>query len=401
VSGRRAGVAALVALLAFPTMTRALDELSWSPRNHEVLERLIAENGRGSKAWDPERPPCAVFDWDLTSAYMDCEEATLRYQLWNLRFKTSVDEWRALFKDEIGGVRKVTLDGKTVELAAIDQDIVEDYASLVVSGKPVEQLRDAPRFRDLIAKVAWLYEAYGETEGIGTSYSYPWLLFLLSGHTVAEAQALAREAIESNLGAAIEKVTWRGPRDLETKAGPLDHVFRSGLRVHPEMQDLMASLRRAGIEVFVVSASLKQVVEVFAGNGFGYDVPADHVIGMEVEIDAKSVLRPAYKKDWPQTYKQGKVEAIHRKIGRDPILVAGDSDGDVQMLSTLPGTKLGLILNRAKKGAIGELCKKAVEQKDASEPRYIIQGRNENTGLFIPSEESILFGEKTPRLLAR
>src|SRR5262249_36121695 len=233
--------AALTAILLLPAMTHALDELSWSPRNHEILERLIAENGRGSKAYDPAHPPCAVFDWDLTSAFMDCEEATLRYQLWNLRFKQTPDEWRALFKDEIGGVKKVTLDGKTVELAAIDQDIVEDYAFLVGSGKPVEQLRDERRFRDLIAKVAWLYEAYGDTDGIGTNYSYTWLLFLLSGHTVAETQSLAREAIEANLGAAIEKVTWRAPSDLETKAGPLDHTFLSGLRVHPEMQDLMAS----------------------------------------------------------------------------------------------------------------------------------------------------------------
>jgi hypothetical protein len=37
--------------------------------------------------------------------------------------------------------------------------------------------------------------------------------------------------------------------------------------------------------------------------------------------------------------------------------VAGDSDGDYDMLRDFPDTELGLIVNRLKKGKIGELSK--------------------------------------------
>jgi phosphoserine phosphatase len=393
----RVHAAALVAALTVCTMTHALDRMSWAPRNHAVLEKLIADNGRGTKDYDPELPPYAVFDWDYTSAFLDCEEALLRFQLWNMRFKQTPEEWKALFKDEIEGVKFATLNGQTVRLADVNADVVTHYATLRASEQSLETLRAKPEFMDLITKVAWLYEAYGETPGIGTKYSYPWLLFLLSGHTIPEVQALALEAIESNLADALEVRVWKGPRDLETRAGPVDHHCRSGLRVHSEMQDLMASLRAAGIDVYVVTASLKQVVEVFAGKSFGYHVPSLNVIGMELEID-DGRLRPVYKNGWVQTYKQGKVEAIKRRLaGRgDPILVGGDSDGDVAMATAFEGTKVSLILNRVRGGEVGELCKRAADQKST---RFLLQGRNENTGLFRPTEESILLGEQEPRLL--
>ena len=108
---------------------------------------------------------------------------------------------------------------------------------------------------------------------------------------------------------------------------------------------------------------------------------------------------------WVETFRQGKVEAIEQVIktglgkNRDPIFSAGDSDGDYEMLTSFPGMKLTLIWNRVKGGLIGTLCKLAVEQADSSNPRYILQGRNENTGSVIPGSATILLGKTEPQLL--
>jgi hypothetical protein len=69
------------------------------------------------------------------------------------------------------------------------------------------------------------------------------------------------------------------------------------------------------------------------------------------------------------------------------------------MSTAFPEMILSLIWNRLKSGDIGKLCKQAVDEANSSAPRYILQGRNENTGIVMPSSESILLGETLPRLL--
>jgi hypothetical protein len=64
-----------------------------------------------------------------------------------------------------------------------------------------------------------------------------------------------------------------------------------------------------------------------------------------------------------------------------------------------PDMKLTLVWNRLKGGDIGKLCKQAVAEKDSKTPRYILQGRNENTGVVMPCSESILIGKTEAKLL--
>jgi hypothetical protein len=172
------------------------------------------------------------------------------------------------------------------------------------------------------------------------------------------------------------------------------------------MQNLIATFKDNGIEVFIVSASYKPVVEVFSGlKSFGYNVPAENVIAMELATDNAGVILPQYKEGWVKTLRQGKVEAINQVIktglGRDwdPLFSAGDSDGDYEMLTAFPDMKLSLIWNRVKGGDIGRLSKQAVDEMHNPSPRFILQGRNENNGMAIPFSETILFGSTEARLL--
>jgi phosphoserine phosphatase len=398
--GQWAGVVALVLTVAAPRAAFGLDRMSWSQRNYEVLVQFVRDHGKESPSYNAKKPPYAVFDWDDTSAFHDCGDALFRHQLWNLKFRLDKDQFRALFERSHRGV-KANAGSRRVTLGDVQDDIIADYGYLHdrLSESP-DDLRRTPQFRDFVAKMLFLYQAYTDSEEVGPDYSYVWVLYFLSHYTPDEVRDIARAAIKEQLGEALREATWKAPEKFDSKAGPIDARFLTGLRVQPEMQNLMASLRAAGIDVYVVTASLKQEVEVFAGAGFGYNVPADHVLGMELDIkDGK--LQPAYKPGWVRPYRKGKVDAIRSILGThgEPIFAAGDSDGDYEMLSTFDGTKLALILNRVKGGKIGELCRKAVEQKGQAKPRFLLQGRDENTGLFVPAPETIPLGQSRARLL--
>jgi phosphoserine phosphatase len=395
------------------TEARTLDRLNWSERNHRVLNQLMVDHGRGGRYWDEARPGYVVLDWDNTTAVFDVEEAVLRFQATNLRFKLTPDQLRGILHDSVNGVTRLSGSYGSILLADLHADIVADYALLYAAHSglggtlPLEVVQAMPPFPDFVARLLFLYDGYCGTSGIGPDYGFPWVTFLLAGYTTAEVKALAEQAIAHELGSELARVTVRSPSGFPSRSGEVQVSFHAGLRVIPEMQDLIHTFRANGVDVFIVSASFKPVVEAFgAPGGFGYGVPAANVIAMELPTDANGILLAEYKPGWVKTYRQGKVEAIDLAIkgalGKDwdPIFAAGDSDGDYEMLTGFPGMKLSLVWNRVKGGDIGRLSRQAVAEQDAAAPRFILQGRNENAGVALPRQESILLGETEPRLLA-
>ncbi len=420
---RRALVVLLLAALASgcssasssvqPGPPRALDRLNWSERNHLVLNQVMADHGRGGRYWDAAKPGYVVLDWDSTTAQFDVEETIVRFQATHLRYKLTKDQFRAILLDSVNGVTRLSATHGSILLADIHADLASDYAFLhdAYSGlggnSPLEVVLETPQFQDFFAKLAFLYDGYVATPGIGADYAFPWVTYLLAGHSTAEVKVLAREAIAHELGRELVKVVLRSPPGFPTRAGAVECSFNGGLRVIPEMQDLISTFQANGIDVFVVSASFKPVVETFGAPGnFGYSVPPENVIAMELATDASGILLPEYRPGWAKTYRQGKVEAIDRaiKVGLgknwDPLFAAGDSDGDYEMLAGFPGMKLSLIWNRVKGGDIGKLSRQAVEEFGSAAPRYILQGRDENAGVSLPGQESILLGKTAPQLLA-
>lgn len=89
------------------------------------------------------------------------------------------------------------------------------------------------------------------------------------------------------------------------------------------------------------------------------------------------------------TQKEGKSDTIrkliHNEANYGPILVGGDSDGDLSMMTEFPTTDLGLIIDRRVKGEINNLKQEAL----AGSERYILQARNPYEKTFIRDETSI------------
>jgi len=384
----------------------SLDRLNWSERNYTILNRMISEYGTNGKYSEEGKTPYIVLDWDQTCAHFDVEEAVMRYQLFHLKFKMTKTQFKGILPDTINGITQLSESSGRVRLVDINADLVAGYDFLQDNyqgfhGKmTLEEIRETPQYKDFIVKFLFLVEGYLDTPGIGMDQAFLWELYLFTGFTIPEVKELAKKAISFELANQISKQTLHSPPGLKTRTGTLSCSFNSGLRIYPEMMDLIATCRSRGIDAYIVSASYKPVVEVFSGTGtFGYNFTPDHVIAMELETDTDGKILPEYKRGWVKTVRQGKVEAINTMIKtlpgkeHDPLFGAGDSDGDVEMLTKFPGMKLALIWNRSKGGEIGKLCKQAKEEMESPNPRFILQGRNENTGVIIPGSESILLGK--------
>jgi hypothetical protein len=91
-----------------------------------------------------------------------------------------------------------------------------------------------------------------------------------------------------------------------------------------------------------------------------------------------------------------KATVIRNSIKQPPLFVAGDSDGDFEMMTQFPETKLIYLINRVKGGDIGMLYKEALPGMAKAGRVVLLQVRNENTGLCRPYQETIRLGRTAP-----
>ena len=372
----------LIGLLVFLIMAvmlsaANLDELRWVPKNRETLSKLIDEN--------KNKGNYVVFDWDYTSIYQDTQENLFRYQIDNLRFEMTPSEFsKAIRKDiPLDNFNKEysNVKGQPINITKIANDLDKRYTFLYnnyIKDKKIslEKIKATEEFKDFRGKLAFLYEAIGGS--FSHDIAYPWVLYLFDNMTMDEVQKLAKEANDFGIGNKLGKYVIESSDRLTGEAGKVKYEYKSGLRTQPETANLFHEFEKNGIKVYIVSASLEDIVKVFASDkSYGYNLSPDSVYGMRLEMNGNK-YKAEYKHGYPQTQTEGKVEVINRFLkpkhrGKDPILVAGDSVGDANMLSEYKGTKVLLLMKR--KGKLDDLAK---------DTRALIQTRNEQTGLFVP-----------------
>lgn len=388
-----------------------LAPLKISPALRTRLLALMRAHGRGNSDFDPARRPYAVFDWDNTSIMNDCEETLFLTLINRFAFRLAPAEFGAALRSGVpaaplaGAYRNAA--GAPVAFADLVADIDADYAalaaaySLPAASDKIDALVKDDRLQSLRAKLFFAYNALTDT--FGDKLGDAWMVGLLAGGTVEDLQALARLNNDETLGRAMAELTFTSPRNRPGKAGVVSQTHLDGLRLTPEIACIQHALMAAGIDVFVVSASCEEVVKVFACDPrYGYNLPETNVFGIRMQRrDGKLDWRPAT--DWPITWGPGKVEVIRRMMvdarGFGPLAVFGDSDGDFNMLSEFSDTKLGVVVNRVKGGGIGELSRKAAEQMADAAPRFMLQGRNENTGEWRPAPQTLKLGQAAETLV--
>ncbi|WP_317205669.1 haloacid dehalogenase-like hydrolase [Janthinobacterium sp.] len=387
----------------------ALDPARWSAHNARRLQAVIDKVGSASPRYQATRRPYAVFDWDNTCIMNDCEEALLMHQIEQLEFRLAPDEFALVLRQDVppgqfkAEAGHVTVDGRPVTMADLADDIDADYRWLHAAksdGAAIEKLRASAQFEDFRAKLYFMYEAICDTHPIEVGYK--WVIAFFANMTPAQVQTLAAAAIQRGLGDALRKTKFTSAASLPGKAGVVAVSHFQGLRVNDDIRGLMHTLRGNGIDVFVSTASLDDVVRVFAAHpDLGYGVAPENVIGLRLEMrDGK--YTSAYRKGWHFNWGAGKTVGIRSELGArgEPVMVFGDSDGDAWMLRDFAGTQVGLIINRMKTGEIGKLSQLAAATLGRPDARFLLQGRNEQTGMLVPDERSVKYGKAERKLLA-
>ena len=89
-------------------------------------------------------------------------------------------------------------------------------------------------------------------------------------------------------------------------------------------------LHSKGVEVYVVTASIKWAVE--PGAAF-YGIDYDHVVGITTKINDQGIVTE--EQDGPITYREGKVTGLLEKTGgKHPFFASGNSEGDLPLLES-------------------------------------------------------------------
>ncbi|AET69961.1 hypothetical protein Desor_4556 [Desulfosporosinus orientis DSM 765] len=421
------------------TNLKILDKGNWAPATRQALQRLIQSNGLNSSDYNPNQKPYVVFDWDNTCVYADTEESTLIYQLENLKYKMTPEQFRIAFTSGNNASIPETdflapylnEEGQPVNITKIANDVCNDYQFFwdnyrglnpnAAHDMTLAEIKETEQLKDFEAKFWFTYSAMDIT--FGYDISWTWLLNFFTGYTPAELGNLVSEAVDYAALQDIKNVYFDsnlpGEAGIIKNSNPeLGNYFRQGLRATQEIKDLMTTLRENGIDVYISTASLDGVIRGFASNPkYGYNVPADHVIGMRLNLDNHGRYLSTIPD--PDTYainaKHGKAVNINNLLvqekGINPIMIIGDSDGDYEMMTDLSGyndvyrinhlppVKMVVIINRLKSGTIRELCVSAASQIGCPYPFILLQGRNENTGTWIPNEKTIKLGKSEPVLL--
>jgi hypothetical protein len=303
--------------------------------------------------------------------------------------------------------------GKALNVQIVARDCQKDYAWLcqnyVGLGKggtqSLDAIKKAPQYTDFITKVRYLYEAVNGT--FDAAVGYPWVTYLFTGMTPAEVNQLATQSHDYWFGYnKWESVTWTSPAELPGEAGIVSVSYKTSITLPPESKDLYAKLIANGFDVYVCSASFIDVIEALANNPkYGLNVPKGNVYAMMLEKDSSGryINKYDYAGGYFQTQGPGKRQTIDKFIlpkynGRGPVFVAGDSQGDYNMITEYSDMKLGLIVNRVRGDDFKSISQQAAEAFGKPDAKYVLQGRNENTGVYIPTQESIMLGSSDPRL---
>ncbi len=320
---------------------------NWYGDNAQLIQDAIDEYGRCSwpDGTPPQEPPYAVFDWDNTVIKNDISDQTIFWMLrndkilqppegnWHYTSRYMTIEGAEALRLACGALAEPgeTLPTST-NVACSDE---------ILSVRKTEETTDGDRV------------FYGENQRYMQAM-YAWVGQIMQGYTPAEVRAIATDAREAALKAPIGATQQVGS-STET----------AWVRYYPEMKDLIQTLKLAGIEPWIVSASPKEFADVW-GPEVGVD--SAHTLGvMQTLSDGK--LTGHLKgcgglpdgSDAIMTYVDGKRCFVNQTVlgiegaealrpapeGRRPVIGAGDSTTDLSMVRDAVGAHIALNRNKA------------------------------------------------------
>lgn len=335
----------------------------WQAKNRAALERLLAAR------FDPL--PIAILDWDGTCMRGDIADAVFHDLCRGLAFHFESLEFE-----------------KWVNELSVPTRIMECYE--MWRARPSPESRAALRFELERARwslhaseddnQAWAWDA-GAFVGWRPSAVREYTRRVLAREL---AQPQRMEILTSDDALALESaramVTRHAAHDAQEMVavppglsnGDACHArveLARGLRMIPEMQELASAMRRAGWQVYVLSASPQWEVEAGAERLF---IPPQNVIGMRRAL-VDGCITAAHEP--PCSWGDGKLDAYQMFVTRDhpPNFVAGDSVGDWTLLEW--ATDCALIIEPTR-----DSLRQFAEWKQALGETWLVEGFGDRFG---------------------
>lgn len=320
---------------------------TWYGDNAARVQAAI--DAAGTCQGDPASTnPFAVFDWDNTMIKNDISDQTIFWLLRNGKIKQPPRrDWSTTsrFMSRAGA--------KALRKAC---------GPLAKPGKPLSTGRNTAASRRCADEILSFRkeetttggeEAFTQANARYMEPMYAWVGQIMQGYRPDQVKAFAAKARRAALRAPIG-ATWRVGSSAEETAW---------IRYYPQMRDLVATLKAAGIEPWIVSASPKPFADVW-GAGLGID--PEHTLGVKsivrkgrITTHLKGCGTVPDRADAIMPYIDGKRCFINKEIlgigrtaleqapaARRQVLAAGDADTDVTMVRDATGVHIAINRNK-------------------------------------------------------
>ena len=284
--------------------------------------------------------PYAVFDWDNTMIKNDISDQTIFWLLRNSKIRQPPRKDWATTSRYMSRAGARALGAACGPLAPAGQRLPTGRGTKAAAGAPTRSSRSdwRKRHHGQAGVRAGQCAAHAAHVCVGRAG----VAGIQSSQVRGFAAAARRAALRAPIGA-----TWRVGSSKQT----------AWIRYYSQMRDLVATLKAAGIEPWIVSASPKPFADVWGG-GIGID--PEHTIGVEqivrdgrLTTHLKGCGPIADGRDSIITYVDGKrcfinkiILGIGRKAlepapaSRRQVIGAGDSDTDATMVRDATGAHI-------------------------------------------------------------
>jgi phosphoserine phosphatase len=239
-------------------------------------------------------------------------------------------------------VRKVTVEGSPDFVPPPERIAVFDNDGTLWSEKPF--YFQGLFALDRIKALAPQFPEWKEHEPFASLLKGDWQGVLAGGE-----HALVKIVMASHAGMSTEQFEAIVKDWIATARHPITQRVFTRMVFQP-MLELLAFLRASDFKTFIVSGGGVEFMRTFSERVYG--IPPEQVIGSTIKTkfevqDDKPVLKRLAELHFVDD-NAGKPVGIHEQIGRRPIAVFGNSDGDFEMLewvTSAPGPRFGLIVH--------------------------------------------------------
>jgi len=368
----------------------------WYPRNKNALENFL----QASFSHD-----YAVFDFDNTISIGDSQWTLFIGQCERLAYRLTPEEFGAILRLEFS---EDTLRSPIPSFSFSWDDLMEDilhcYRIFYEAGEVGYPHQNHPRdheieHQEFLSKMLFLLfevEAHLSVEAACRFILYPFT-HLRADEVYSLAQSVHSEAARETREKGLRHIVFTSPQSLPSRAGSVSVSLDQGFTVSQDIAELLRRMSQRGIDLYCISSSQEDTIRAALENP-DFGLPKfQGSFTFNALPDEEGRYIPSYDfVNHPATFGMGKLEAIQKRIApryenKAPVLVAGDSDSDVPMMTYDPSIRIVLMINRGQKCDSLRSLKEAAleEERNHRNPHLLVQGRDTLRAEFWPRVECL------------